>query len=563
MPQLFKFFIISCLIIIQLSVSSQNSPQQIIEQSFKNKKEIYFSFQIESTELLKQISKIISIDKVDEKKAFAYANRKGFEKFLEKDIPFDLLNHPNFEFKPEMYNSNLKKSYEWNQYLSYEDYTTMMYSFAADFPEICQVFSLGQTIEGREILVAKISDNIQTKEAEPQFFYTAQMHGDELVTSILTLRLIDYLTQNYGTDSQVTHLVNSIEIWINPMANPDGTYAGGNATVSGATRFNANAIDLNRNFPDPQDGLHPDGNAWQTETLAFMSQAENQNFVMSANLHSGAVVVNYPWDTWEIRHADDNWWQLVSREYADLAQLNSPPGYMESYNDGIVNGYDWYEVDGGRQDYMNYFQQCREFVLELSIQKMLPASELPAYWDYNKQAMLNYLEQVTYGFRGTTKDEDTGEAIVAKVEIVGHDYNESHVFSDENGNFYRPIKAGLYNLKFSAPNYVSKTVSNQLIADFSSKIIDISLKPINSSVDNDLNSKIIITNPVLNGILHIEADIRLHHLRIFSAIGQLILDTQVNNTTLEINLNPFTKGVYFVELQLDNGTMRQEKIILP
>ncbi|MFH0999418.1 MAG: M14 family zinc carboxypeptidase, partial [Bacteroidota bacterium] len=324
--------------------------------------------------MLNQFSKIISIDKIDEKKAFAYANRKGFEKFLEKDIPFDLLNHPNFEFKPEMYNSNLKKSYEWNQYLSYEDYTTMMYRFAADFPEICQVFSLGQTIEGREILVAKISDNIQTKEAEPQFFYTAQMHGDELVTSILTLRLIDYLTQNYGTDSQVTHLVNSIEIWINPMANPDGTYAGGNATVSGATRFNANAIDLNRNFPDPQDGLHPDGNAWQTETLVFMSQAENQNFVMSANLHSGAVVVNYPWDTWEIRHADDDWWQLVSHEYADLAQLNSPPGYMESYNDGIVNGYDWYEVDGGRQDYMNYFQQCREFVLELSIQKMLPAS---------------------------------------------------------------------------------------------------------------------------------------------------------------------------------------------
>lgn len=563
MPKSFKFIIITYLIIIQLSASSQNSHQQIIEQAFKNSKEIYFSFQFESREILNQISKLVSLDKIDGKNAFAYANRNDFEKFLEKDIPFDVLNHPNFKFKADMYNSKLKNSYEWNQYLSYEDYTSMMYSFALDFPEICQVFSLGQTIEGREILVAKISDNIQTKEAEPQFFYTAQMHGDELVTSILTLRLIDYLTQNYGTDSQVTRLVNSIEIWINPMANPDGTYAGGNATVSGATRFNANAIDLNRNFPDPQDGQHPDGNAWQTETLVFMSQAENQNFVMSANLHSGAVVVNYPWDTWQIRHADDNWWQLVSHEYAYLAQLNSPPGYMESFNEGIVNGYDWYEVDGGRQDYMNYFQQCREFVLELSIQKMLPASELPAYWDYNRQALLNYLEQVTYGFRGITKDEDTGEAIVAKVEIEGHDYNESHVFSDKSGNFYRPIKAGLYNLKFSAPNYVSKTVSNQLIADFSSKIIDISLKPINSGVDNDLNSKITITNPVINGILHVETEIRLLHLKIYSSIGQLLIDTPLNSNIMEINLNRFTKGVYFVELQLDNGTIRQEKFILP
>ena len=41
-------------------------------------------------------------------------------------------------------------------------------------------------------------------------------------------------------------------------------------SVDGATRFNANQVDLNRNFPDPVKGDHPDSYIWQTETVAMM-----------------------------------------------------------------------------------------------------------------------------------------------------------------------------------------------------------------------------------------------------------------------------------------------------
>ena len=87
-----------------------------------------------------------------------------------------------------------------------------------------------------------------------------------------------------------------------------------------ATRNNANSIDLNRNYPDPQDGPHPDGNAWQDETLFFMGLADSINFTISANMHGGVEVINYPWDTWSNLTADNNWWQYVSREYADSCQ---------------------------------------------------------------------------------------------------------------------------------------------------------------------------------------------------------------------------------------------------
>jgi hypothetical protein len=182
-------------------------------------------------------------------------------------------------------------------------------------------------------------------------------------------------------------MVNNMDIWINPLANPDGTYAGGNNSVNGATRYNANFVDLNRNYPDPDDGPHPDGNPWQVETIAFMDFAEGRDFVMSANFHGGAEVVNYPWDTWSHFHADDNWWQYVSREYADTVHDNAPFGYMNYLNNGITNGYAWYEITGGRQDYMNYFHQCREFTLEISDIKLLPANQLINHWNYNYRSI--------------------------------------------------------------------------------------------------------------------------------------------------------------------------------
>ena len=120
-------------------------------------------------------------------------------------------------------------------------------------------------------------------EAEPQVLYTSSMHGDETTGYVLLLRLIDYFTSHYGTDAEVTDMINGMEIWINPAANPDGTYHGGNNTVFGATRSNGNGIDLNRNYPDPQYGDHPDGNAWQPETILFM---QFDSFLRKTNIHS-------------------------------------------------------------------------------------------------------------------------------------------------------------------------------------------------------------------------------------------------------------------------------------
>lgn len=537
------------------------SKKQVLDQTFISDRECYFSFEFKSKEQLNQLSKIISIDKTENNSAFAYASRNDFEKFLNLNISYQLLSPPLANFQADMFDSRLKKTYAWDQYLSYSDYVNLMYQFAIDHPSICQVFSIGQSIEGREILVAKISDHINEKEAEPQFLYTGQIHGDELVASILMLRLIDVLTSNYGSDNQVNQLVDNIEIWINPLANPDGLYAGGDNTVNGAKRTNANAVDLNRNFPDPEDGDHPDGKNWQKETQLFMDLAEAQNFTMSANTHSGSEVVNYPWDTWIRRNADDDWWQMVSHEYADFAQQNSPSGYMAGFDDGISNGYDWYRITGGRQDYMNYFQHCREVTIEQSTLKFVPANELPNYWNYNRQTMLNYLEQVTYGFRGKVTDLETNDPIKAKIEIEGHDFDNSFVFSNANGEYYRPIKAGTYTLIFSAEGYDSIKVSNQLIADFDSKIVNIGLQKTDTGIDSDLLSKIQIINPVQNHHLKIISPLEIKAIKIYNILGQLVYTENTNDKEIQIEMNNIQSGVYIVELDLVNGESFKQRII--
>ena len=217
-----------------------------------NQSETYFKFSVDSRNELKKISKIVSIDhRTTGLEVYAYANEKQLVNFQKLDYDFEILPRPSTLIEPKMADTR-DAMMDWDTYPTYSTYVNMMVQFAQDYPDLCVVTNIGNSVEGRELLFAKISDNVNQDEDEPEFMYSSTMHGDEVTGYVLMLRLIDYLLSNYGTDERVTDLVNGVEIWINPLANPDGTYASGNNTVWGATRYNANGADLNRNYPDPQ-----------------------------------------------------------------------------------------------------------------------------------------------------------------------------------------------------------------------------------------------------------------------------------------------------------------------
>ena len=175
--------------------------------------------------------------------------------FSRTTLTHTILPKPGELIVPEM-SDNIDEITDWNVYPTYDAYVNMMTQYAANYPSICKLIDAGNTVQGRKILLVKISDNVNVREDEPQFLYTSTIHGDEVTGYVLMLRLIDSLLTSYGTNSRITNIVNNAEIWINPDANPDGTYHGGNNTVSGATRYNVNGYDLNRNFPDPVYGVN-------------------------------------------------------------------------------------------------------------------------------------------------------------------------------------------------------------------------------------------------------------------------------------------------------------------
>ncbi len=452
---------------------------QEIPDILKKRHEIYFSFQVKSPLEISSLTNMISIDNVNDKTVWAYANIPQYLKFLKLGYEITVLPAPGDAPGVVMRdNVNLSPLTTWNYYPTYTAYESLMAQFQSMYPNLCHLDTITTLASGRRLLVLKISDNASTDEPEPEFFYSSSMHGDETTGYVLMLHLADYLLSNYGTNPEATDLVNNMEIYICPLANPDGTYYGGNSSVSGARRGNINNVDLNRNYPDYIGGQHPDGYAWQPETVAFMDFASQHHFVGACNFHGGVEVVNYPWDATATLHPDDNWYQYISREYADTVHLHAPSGYMTYLNNGITNGYAWYLVYGGRQDWMNNYQHCREITVEISNVKLLAANLLEPHWTYNWRSFILLLKESKYGIQGIITDQITGSPVAAKVFITGHDASNSEVYSSASpGDYHRPVKAGTYTLEISAPCYQTQTITGVTIADHASLTLNIQLVP--------------------------------------------------------------------------------------
>ena len=92
----------------------------------------------------------------------------------------------------------------------------------ASYPDLVDVFSIGKSYQGRDIWAAKISDNVQTDESEPEVLIDALHHAREHLTTEQALAVLRWLTRDYATSSTVRNLVNGREIFIIFALNPDG-----------------------------------------------------------------------------------------------------------------------------------------------------------------------------------------------------------------------------------------------------------------------------------------------------------------------------------------------------
>jgi hypothetical protein len=308
------------------------------------------------------------------------------------------------------------------------------------YPKILQLTSIGLSHNGRELYVMKISDNVSSDEIEPEVKYIANMHGDEIVGRELMVLLIADLAKGYGIDKKITKLINNTEIFIMPTMNPDGSQA--------STRGNAKFSDLNRNFPDftTSDNRNVSSGR-QPETMAIMDWQATRQIAFSANFHGGAEVVNYPWDTKKDDFPFLDMVIKISQDYSNLV-----PGMRSStaFPGGITNGYAWYEVDGGMQDWSYYWHNDLQITVELSDIKWPSYKAVAGYYADNSSSLIHYLETVHQGAGFSTSRSTSGSVEIFALKS-GNKISRG-TYSFFNGEFFKVLPTGKYQFQVDMNN---------------------------------------------------------------------------------------------------------------
>lgn len=368
----------------------------------------------------------------------------------------------NLDFKTP---TNLKKHHNFSEM---ED---ILRSLHDKYPKLTRLYSIGKSVEDRDLWVLEISNQPGTHQMlKPEFRYIGNMHGNEVVGRELLLHLAKLLLENYGQDDLITSLVNSTRIHILPSMNPDGYERSREGDCESETgRPNANDKDLNRNFPD-RFGQNEDNKDTQPEVAAIMKWSKDYPFVLGANLHGGSLVANYPMDgnreqqsgQYE-RSSDDELFKHLARTYSknhktmyrgehcyDICGDDKRSLLNERFPDGITNGAKWYVLYGGIQDWVYLNTNCFTITVELGCRKFPYAKDMPRYWADNKKALIKYMLEVHKGIYGVVTDQNDRPIGNATVHIKGINHD---VRSVDTGDYWRILLPGEYFVTVSKENY--------------------------------------------------------------------------------------------------------------
>ncbi|XP_078099097.1 carboxypeptidase M [Sander vitreus] len=340
----------------------------------------------------------------------------------------------------------------------------------ASDPAITHLYSIGQSVRGQQLWVLALGLSPRRHTVGiPEFKYVANMHGNEVLGRVLLLQLIDDLVRGYrNNETWSLQLLNSTRIHILPTMNPDGFDASDTNCQYSQGRANYNGVDLNRNFPDAFAGLRRQPQLAEqnreAEVRAVIGWLRTESFVLSANLHGGALVASYPYDNSNggselvggasVTPDDDVFVHLAKVYSYNHASMHQGDICSDSrpFLEGVTNGYQWYPLAGGMQDYNYVWAQCLELTLEISCCKFPPVKQLPAMWTENRKSLLAFIQQVHLGVKGRVFDGSGVPVQNAVVEVKGR-ANMCPFRTDRHGEYYRLLLPGNYSFTVTYPGH--------------------------------------------------------------------------------------------------------------
>jgi len=374
---------------------------------------------------------------IDDLTAWVEARRKAIESRPQEAAPVDEVN--------------------LDHYLTHTEMGTYLNDLAAAYPDIMSLETIGQSVSGRALYLVKISDNVDTNEAEPAFFMEASIHGDEIACYIHSLYTIEWLLTNYETDDAITDIVNNTEIFIEPLTNPDGNY---DDPTWGRSRYNDNGVDMNRNngymwYPSSTYGttLHS-----EPETIALAHVwARPQPYILGISEHSGTIVVSLPWSY----HMDE---PLDWDEADYLGEQYCYPNYcldpnMDTWYQGSIG---MYQMNGSTKDELYGSHGAMAWSQELTYTKECSWATTAAVLTNHEPAMQFVLEEIQQGLHGTVTDSADGGPVAAVIQVEG----KWATFADyEVGDYHKYLRPGTYNVHVFANGYQEYNETITILAD--------------------------------------------------------------------------------------------------
>jgi len=139
------------------------------------------------------------------------------------------------------------------QYKSYQQTCDFLEECVKKYPDLITMKSIGQTWEGRDIMLATISLNVENADLKPAMLFTGTVHAREWIGNELAVSFIDYLLTNYSSNPKILKTLTKNTLYIVPCLNPDGfEYSQKHFSFWRKNRRNnadgTYGVDLNRNF---------------------------------------------------------------------------------------------------------------------------------------------------------------------------------------------------------------------------------------------------------------------------------------------------------------------------
>uniref|UniRef100_A0A3P8SVL3 AE binding protein 1 n=1 Tax=Amphiprion percula TaxID=161767 RepID=A0A3P8SVL3_AMPPE len=376
---------------------------------------------------------------------------------------------------------------------SYTEMVALMKSVNDECPNITSIYSLGRSSKGREIIAMVISGNPTEHEiGEPEFRFTAGLHGNEALGRELILLLMQYLCKEYkDRNPRAQRLVEGIRIHLVPSLNPDGhetAFEVGSDLSSWMTgHFTEDGFDIFQNFPDLNSILWdaedkgmvpkltpnhhvpiPDDSDMAVETRAIISWMESHPFVLGANFQGGETIVAYPYDRRSAGYqyaepedeprviADESLFRWLAVSYASTHLTMTHSYHRSCHGDtaagglGLVNRAKWKPITGSMNDFSYLHTNCFELSVFLGCDKFPHQSELAHEWEKNREAMLTFMEQVHRGIRGIVKDQQGNPIANATISVEGINHD---VTTASTGDYWRLLNPGEYRVTARAEGF--------------------------------------------------------------------------------------------------------------